>query len=67
MTISGTSRTSCAATASPDADPGEVTLGCLSVTLHVFRVTNQNDFHHNRATTAVLVWISLPEAHSLSW
>jgi len=30
-------------------------------------VTNQNDFHHNQATTAVLVWISLPEAHSLSW
>jgi hypothetical protein len=28
-------------------------------------VTNQDDFHHNRATTAALIWISAPGAHSL--
>jgi hypothetical protein len=30
-------------------------------------VTNQNDFHHNQATTVVLLWISLAEANSVSW
>jgi hypothetical protein len=28
-------------------------------------VTNQNDFHHNQATTVLSLWISLPGAQSL--
>jgi hypothetical protein len=67
-TTSGTSRTSCAATASPDAGrPGRAAQrGSPERNFDVSWVTNQDDFHHNQATTAVLVWISLAEAQSLS-